>query len=60
MLGVHAARRLPRAADIETMRLADVHMLIGVLSHAGADDREVFLGVRPRGAGINERRPTRD
>jgi molecular chaperone DnaK (HSP70) len=35
-------------------------MLRDSLSHAGADDREVFLGVRPRGAGINERRPTRD
>lgn len=47
MLRVDAARRLTGAADVEAVRLNDVHMLIGILRDARANDCKILLSLRP-------------
>ncbi len=54
MQRVGAARRLARGADIETMRLGDVHVLMWIFSDARTDDGEVFLLVATRTARIDK------
>ena len=43
MLGIHAARWLPRPANIIAMRLGYVNMLIGIFGNAGSDNCKIFL-----------------
>ena len=47
MLRVDAAWRLTGAADVEAVRLNDVHMLIGILRDARANDCKILLSLRP-------------
>ena len=54
VLGIDAARRLARAADIKAVGLGDVDVLFGVFRDAWSDDREVFLLTRSRCAAVDE------
>ena len=52
---VGAAGWLSRTADIKAMRLADMHVLIGIFCDAGADDGEIFFFVAAWAARVDER-----
>ena len=54
VLRVVAARRLPRRADIEAVGNTDMHVLVGVLGHAGADNGKVFLAITAGGIGVDK------
>ena len=43
MLRIHTARRLPGTADIITMRLCNMDMLVRVFGNTWANDGEIFL-----------------
>ena len=51
---VGTAGWLSRAADIKAMGLADMHVLIGIFSDAGADDGEIFFFVAAGAARVDE------
>ena len=52
---IGATRRLAGTADVEAMRLADMHVLMRVLRNTGTDDGEIFLLVAAGAARIDER-----
>jgi hypothetical protein len=55
VLGVDAARRLPRASNVESVRDIDVDMLVRALCNAWSDNRKVFFLRAARGPGIDKR-----
>ena len=54
VLRIGTARRLPRTADIEAVRNADVYVLFRVLGNAGADDGEVLFAIAARRVRVDE------
>lgn len=58
VLRVDAPRRLAGAADIESVRDIDMHVLVGILGDPGADDREVLLLGASGRTGVDERSRT--
>ena len=55
VLGIDTARRLPRAADVESMRLGNMNMLIGIFGYTRTDYCEILLLIRSGSAGVDER-----
>jgi hypothetical protein len=55
MLRIYAVRRLASGTDIESMRLGNVNMLLGIFRDAGPDDREILFVFTSGIARVDER-----
>ena len=55
MQRIGTTRRLAGTADIEAVRFADMHILMGILGHPRPNDGEIFLLVTTGATRIDER-----
>jgi hypothetical protein len=60
MLRIYAVGRLASGTDIESMRLGNVDMLLGIFRDARPDDREVLFVFASGIARVDERVAARD